>query len=818
MDRSEITAPPSGLDRDRPMRVPRACQRCRQQKLKCDVERPCTLCVRAGVTCVASNQPVLWKVYGTNKPSKKPRSRDRTASPPQTRAKRMCPDPVRDEDSPISHLVAPSIDSTGTNDITSQGPDTPQDVNSPWVASSAAVQLMEEAFQQHNTVIPEGPETSSFSARRVSISTSRYNPTIPSGCGNARSTIDLSRPSSPAEAELLLLLPSFEPATVIIDNYFERIHWFMMVFHQCDFRDQFEILYRNLGRPSLGTQSSIGFLGVLAAVCVVSLSYLSHDQRSQLADHGIDPEILQKQLLMSLKMRLLDIVSQGSIEAVQACVLLGSFYLYHGEPSLAWPICGCGLRIAQALNLHRRCPQPENDPPDLDDRTRRTEESRKRCWWAVYEIETFCSMLYGFPLSINDDDCDMELLNPYPLRSGDPKWKPDVLKQTGQATLLTFKHSMVQLSIIVKCALVDLYGLRGSSEDKRKSVSDNQRLHTVISTVSKLSKRLEALCQIIPKRLRINESTVSDAALREAERARADHPIDYYNSPQFLFPLQGLILSLAFENARILIHRPLLSYRLISSAKQMNADGRSHTILSTDSYRSAIQTCKDAALKVSIISSLPIVKDAANTYAVSFVSMHVLTAAVTLSIITSLEPLSRDSYDCKMGIRRLMEMQSRLRSRSIVAEQGLSILKKLMSLVLAKEREQLLEFPSNTDPDHDKSDTFPNRRGCTEDNPPPDDSSDPVAALRQSQNAPHSDLGNVESPHTSLTYTSDGLTMDLYEDSTITQALHEFEQVINLPTESPESGAFLNMESGQWMGSCFNSQDQSWIWGSNYQL
>ncbi|KAJ5715678.1 fungal specific transcription factor [Penicillium malachiteum] len=32
-------------------KVGSACKRCRAQKLKCDIQRPCTLCLRAGIDC-----------------------------------------------------------------------------------------------------------------------------------------------------------------------------------------------------------------------------------------------------------------------------------------------------------------------------------------------------------------------------------------------------------------------------------------------------------------------------------------------------------------------------------------------------------------------------------------------------------------------------------------------------------------------------------------------------------------------------------------------------------------------------------------------
>lgn len=180
----------------------------------------------------------------------------------------------------------------------------------------------------------------------------------------------------------MALLPPIAVAKLLVDN-FDRVHWFMLVFHQSDFKELFQQLYSNLDdrHPKRTTSVGLGSLSVLTAVCIVSLRYIDAEQRGILSEHAVRPEDLQKKLLTTLRMRLLDVVSQGCIEAVQVCVLLGSFYLYHGEPELAWPICGCGLRIAQALNLHRQTPQSgvSSGPPYVADRVQRAEETRKRC-------------------------------------------------------------------------------------------------------------------------------------------------------------------------------------------------------------------------------------------------------------------------------------------------------------------------------------------------------------------------------------------------------------------------------------------------------
>lgn len=597
---------------------------------------------------------------------------------------------------------------------------------------------------------------------------------------------------SPAAAELVALLPPLAAATLLVDNYFDRVHWFMLVFHQSDFRGLFSQLYRDLDKPSQRQPTSVGlgFLSVFAAVCIVSLRYIDASQRAILSQCGISPDDLQQQLLTTLRMRLLEIVAQGRIEAVQVCVLLGSFHLYHGEPELAWPICGCGLRIAQALNLHRRRPLLPRDtcthgPPDLDDPAQRAEETRKRCWWAVYEMEATCSMLYGFPLSINDDDCDVQLIHPYPLRSGDASWDPAARQESGQATLLSYKHAMAQLSVIVKSALTDLYGLRQRRVHSSGSsgAADRHRLQGLMASVTSIDKRLRQWHARLPLQLR--PESLTDARGGYSEALSSHSGLNAPSEKAFehhLFQLQALSLKVAFENAKILIHRPLLSYRMVAPPTNKNATAAPPT--TPDSCQSSIQICRDAALGISNIGSLPVFQGVADTYAVSFVSLHLLTAAIALSILTTLTPLTQESHDCKMGIRRLMEMQSRLRARSIVAEQGLGILKKLMSLVLTKEMKEMLEFPRPGD-EHataaavtDVRGAGDNLGGAPRELEAGEDPEACEAASRlegRSANRVPVDAAPVIMPEAAAGgAASPGFSF--YEDATITQAMLDFEQ------------------------------------------
>ncbi|KAF5005029.1 hypothetical protein FDECE_8500 [Fusarium decemcellulare] len=553
-----------------------------------------------------------------------------------------------------------------------------------------------QAFHHHEAPSPEEAETSAFLARtwahsKPRSSSQRQQDGAPSPLQRMLFRHRQSVQSHPAprtsmsllvERELLSLLPDLEVAMILVENYFDRIHWFTLLFHQRDFRDKFQNLYGPGPRPSnqlAPTTSRVGYVAVLLAVFATSLQYTNDQQKQLLATHGIESQSLKEKILTGLKLRFLDIISIGSLEVVQMCILLGSYYLYHGEPEMAWPLCGSGLRIAQALNLHRRMPGGDPD----DHAIQRSIEERKRAWWAIDEIETFCSMLYGFPVSISDSDCDVAPLNPYDEYSGSMSEE----QYATQPNLLFFKCAMSKLSAIVKSALVDLYGTgngRGQQDGNQAS-----RLKCLIDQVASLNSRLKDWNQGLAMKLKYSEMATEAAAANQA----ADSPgLSKVNFEEHLFKLQALSLKLAYENARILIHRPLLSFRVL----RPYSDAQQKPGSPSDPFQRAMHTCRDAALQISQVGSTAYLREVSETYAIAFVSLHLLTAGVTLCISINLDPLSLKSYESRMGIRRLMQIQTLLKDKSIIAAQGLDITKKLMSLVMAKEVDAMFEVESPT--------------------------------------------------------------------------------------------------------------------------
>lgn len=489
--------------------------------------------------------------------------------------------------------------------------------------------------------------------------------------------------------ELAAILPSFKVAKLLVDTYFDRIHWFMLLFFQTEFRAQFMQLYDEHGK--VPETCDLGTLGTTLAVCAVSLQYLGEYRSNYLASLGIDREALQASILDGIGRRLLNIIALESMEAVHTCVLLGTFYLFHGQPELAWPVCGCGLRVAQALNLHRKFEPGSTTSGQPLTQFVQTVESRKRCWWAIYEVETFCCMLYGYPLSIVDEDCDVEQLNPH-FKDASETNVEDLDRSPSDpnhpmVNLLHYKHFMSKLSVLIKTALNKLYRV-GASKPKSqdgKRVARPFEAPQIDEVVKSLNADLDLWvlhCESI-----FNNNDLSDPTSLPYVDTDLDRDIGAksFRFDRHIFQLQKLVLRFAFENVRILVNRPLLWYKKIKRFGVSRANSTRES--------AGVTLCREAALQMSRLGDLATFTHASRTYAVAFMSSHILTAGVTLCMLNSLEPLGQHAQASKIGVHQLMKMLLSLRPYSQQAEQGLEVLKQLLTLVMNKESNILLDLP-----------------------------------------------------------------------------------------------------------------------------
>ncbi|CAI7653219.1 unnamed protein product [Penicillium palitans] len=243
------------------------------------------------------------------------------------------------------------------------------------------------------------------------------------------------------------------------------------------------------------------------------------------------------------------------------------------------------------------------------------------------------------------------------------------------------------------------------------------------------------------------------------------------------YQLQALALEIAYQNARILVHRPLMTYKRIPQVGA--APSQNHSAVP---FYQALDPCRDAALKISELSSSSIFSLAADIYASAFIGIHTFTAGVTLCILASIEPLTLEAHRSKMGLYQLLRMQRTLAPESQLASQSLAILERLTKLVMDKELEQM---------------------------------------LAQNNGQGVSGSTSREGEGQSLTDGSvDFASFEFREDPTVSQALSDFDKAIS-GRISPETDAVTDdLERQLFPERCWDTanrfaQQQAWIWGGD---
>ncbi|KAF9888463.1 hypothetical protein FE257_008570 [Aspergillus nanangensis] len=777
-----------------PSKVYNACQRCRRQKLKCDIHRPCTLCSRAGVSCESAGGS-RWRAY---QPPQEP-SVERPSKRPRT-----VPRPSAEADHSLS---LHSEDGGNTGGATSGS-------NEPAWQSSSTMALVDGAFHLHNSSTI--PATNAIPGGQLERGGSPIDPTVTPGTRADKVPPimrSLGNSSRSAVQELTALFPSYEVAALLVDTYFDRVHWFMLIFHQDEFRQRWPLLYPQHRRTLVNPSHNIGFISAFLMVLGIGLQYVGDYRRRQLECLGVEPDSLKDRIFSAIKTKLLDLLSLGSLEAVQTCILLGTYYLYHGAPRLASPVCGCGLRLAQALNLHRRQSRGSSNLSTESPSLRMHDETRKRSWWAIYEIETFSSMTYGYPHSIKDTDYDVQPLDPSaklqvaqsPMTFNEPL--------QCEVTLLSYKYFVSKLSVLTNEALTQLYRI-GNTAENTDAEHAAGHLQGIIRKVTELDAKLQTWRAEVPLKLQWDQ--VADRGTSYSSADELDRDIAA-SGPRFeghVYELQALTLKLAYENARILVHRPLVSYKLVAGSSESTAgDSRR-----ANPFHVSLEACRHSALQISEIIHSPIVELVSVTYAASFVSIHVFTAGVLLAILSSIQPLTPQSGEAKVGLHRLMAIQEKLKDRSILAAQGLEILQRLAKLVMEKELHTMLDLSKpiqqSSGPDSDNGVESSDIGG------------EPVSSKNVARDNPHIEpLDNI--PHLgteAIRPTIDLNTNDnafdnsplqYMEDPALSAALYDLDQELSnyVPQFPSDLGDESNFSARYPPDEGFPTLEQTWIWG-----
>ncbi|KAJ9614660.1 hypothetical protein H2200_002797 [Cladophialophora chaetospira] len=313
-------------------------------------------------------------------------------------------------------------------------------------------------------------------------------------------------------------LPSRFVADRLVDAYFRFRHPLNPYLHEGTFRQRYRSLWlsQDVGGEE-ATQQTLAWFGLVNLVFAFGSDHASTTGRSA-ADRSRYFK-RAKCLIFS------GLLQMGTIELVQALLLMGQYL--HGSLELndCWTVVGLAIRTAQGLGLHL-------DPAKFT--TNRIEqEVRKRIWWGCFVLDRVLGIKVGrptmpdgpglevgMPLAVDD-----EFLSNSENSSSQPQGVPSKLEYFNQ--------------VILQCRLMEkiletLYGEDSSqgNTQKARAVHDPPRF---LALSVQLDGELVAWQENLPRHLK--------------PEAQA---LDWH------FERQRNILMMRFLHARHLVHRQTL--------------------------------------------------------------------------------------------------------------------------------------------------------------------------------------------------------------------------------------------------------------------
>ncbi|SPO07759.1 uncharacterized protein DNG_10454 [Cephalotrichum gorgonifer] len=142
--------------------------------------------------------------------------------------------------------------------------------------------------------------------------------------------------NGPTWALQSMRMPALSVMESLIGVYFDKMHWFIWIFHKPSFVSQ----ARDILSAAAWRREDMGKILVTLTVAALGLKCAIQNTSLQgqqlLASVSTDPQGLMNQMIGEVRLHLLDLLDDSCIETVQICLLLSAFYIFHGSPSLAW--------------------------------------------------------------------------------------------------------------------------------------------------------------------------------------------------------------------------------------------------------------------------------------------------------------------------------------------------------------------------------------------------------------------------------------------------------------------------------------------------
>jgi hypothetical protein len=451
-------------------------------------------------------------------------------------------------------------------------------------------------------------------------------------------------------------LPPQPVMLALIDAYFDRMQWFVILFHETSFR---HTARRIISRNAWRRQDLSPTMAVLA-VAMIGLQSVLPDQKwsghELLRGYSIDGVKLMHGFINEIRRNLLDISVDCRIEAVQVCFLVSSYYVYHNSPSIAWTVSGMAVRSAYALDLYTRPSQDENPVVDA---------IRSRCWNHAIVGDTFTSIIYGRPSSIDTGlvalhpirDMDDLALDPLLLEN---EWIAAAGSPTTTAGFFTMKYELYNIIRHILSRLRRLQLRKETTEEDLEAIAEaSQDSETqLICWRRRVPRLFDFEFRGSENRLQLFQQQIE--AMPQRAKCQAETII-----------LQAACLQLTYDGALIQARRPLLEQKISSACSRSVVEA----------IRQSLRVATAAALR---ISRIPVLRFK-HHFAESFASLQQFTAGVILCITPTNQPFTTAAHEAKAGILRIIHASTAFGPHNRIAKQTAQLLTELLKVTIERE-------------------------------------------------------------------------------------------------------------------------------------
>jgi Fungal specific transcription factor domain len=281
---------------------------------------------------------------------------------------------VSDESGSSWHVLERTTSHSSRPDISSQSPRSAL-VDFSYAESAVGIsrKVITEIAHHHHRHVTDGPKILELRNPNAAV---RVTYAIPGGDALVHHNLPQNPPSLVPVRDIIGFdLPDAQICDVLVETYFFAVHWFSLVIYEPKFRVQ----YQRIITTGYASRSEYGFLLLLLMVLSLGCWYGPIPGQST-SDGSAELGGMHDLFLKKVREQFMDMMDEDSLEYVQLCTLLGSFYLYHGRPRSSFSILGAATKSAQAMGLHR-----DSGSKFSEEAT----EERKRLWWTIYTWDRY---------------------------------------------------------------------------------------------------------------------------------------------------------------------------------------------------------------------------------------------------------------------------------------------------------------------------------------------------------------------------------------------------------------------------------------------